>query len=132
MTPRDPDLQHEDMDLAHRIESLEDADDANRISLRDYVDLRFKTSEDAIKLARDILDTKLKEENAVREQLRTQKDEFMPRAEYCTAHELLTNAVSDLQKFRFQAEGRAGMNSVIGVVALVIALVDAYIRWKFH
>jgi hypothetical protein len=91
------------------------------VSLRRYVDMRFKGVEDKTELAREAMEKRLDGMNEFRDTLSDQASRFVPRTEYND----LKDTVEGLTESRAELRGKASQNSVIA--AYVIAAVSIII-----
>jgi uncharacterized coiled-coil DUF342 family protein len=82
--------------------------DENIISLRDYIDFKIAELEKAFILARQVLEQRLNTMNEIREQLRTQKSEFVTRLET----DQIFRDIRELRESRAELQGKASQSSV--------------------
>jgi len=78
----------------------------------------------ALTLAREGIDKRLDSMNEIREQLRSQKQEFITRPE----HDALDKSVQELREFRSAVQAKASQSSVyiaygLSIIGIIIALV---------
>jgi predicted nucleic acid-binding Zn-ribbon protein len=95
---------------------------------------------EAIKIAKDTVDTRLEGMNEFRNQLKDQASTFIPRSEYLTHYGALIQRldmqdidIRGLRESRAELKGKASQNSVtisyiIGVASLMLALVSLVLR----
>lgn len=99
------------------------------ISIRDYVDQRFKDSQRAIDKAEEAISNRLDGMNEFRDTLRDQAARFITREELGTILGKLQDNVNALQKLADIAEGKASMRSVVGAYALaIVGIIIAIIK----
>ena len=90
-------------------------------------DARMDAHEKAAELANDILNARLASMNEIREQLRSQKTEFVTRLE----HEMIVKDIRDLREFRAALQGKASLMSVYGsyilsVIAIIVSIIHLF------
>jgi len=88
-----------------------------KISLRDYIDLKFDTLKEESNKSEEKLDIRLNTMNEIREQLRDQASTFLPRTEYDARHELLDTKIANLASL---VNRGVGIMIVLQVVIFII------------
>ena len=87
--------------------------------------LRHSTERDALKLFSEDLNRRLTEMNQFREQILTERADFVPRRE----HDLLAERIKNLEISRGEAQGRAAAYaSIAGFIGIVASVVMHF--WK--
>jgi septal ring factor EnvC (AmiA/AmiB activator) len=69
------------------------------------IEEKLKASETALFLARDDVNRRLDEMNALRDQITNERGVYLTRVEYESKQEAMANALSNLQKFQWAATG---------------------------
>lgn len=107
----------------------------NDISLREYVDEKFRAQEKETKILADMLNVRLEGMNQFREDLRRQATQFVNRAECEQKHGHTVEDIRFLRENRALLEGRASQLSVNitflfalvgGLLSLAALLVSLY------
>ena len=94
---------------------------ADAVSLRDYVDLRFRELQRLLDKSDQVLDARLKSMNEIREHLREQATRFVTRMEMDDKVGTICEDVRELQKGADEARGKASQMSVIFTAAMSLA-----------
>ena len=100
--------------------SLREYFDNKFVELRTYIDLKFKSMDEANYLARENLNTRLESMNEFRDSLEDQTSHYITRTEHDALISKYDAEVRILRDTDARAEGKASQNSV--VVAYLIAI----------
>ena len=100
--------------------SLREYFDNKFVELRTYIDLKFKSMDEANCLARENLNTRLESMNEFRDSLEDQTSHYITRTEHDALISKYDAEVRILRDSDARAEGKASQNSV--VIAYLIAI----------
>lgn len=119
---------------------------ADGITLKEYVDLRFDQSQMALILAERTLKTHLDQLNEFKEALQQQTNNYATKneldlkldrwiSEYRTAHEAVCRDIENLEKFQTVIETKASQSqvnialliSVVGTIIAILGLVTKFV-----
>ena len=107
---------------------------ADGVTLREYIEARLsaheKAQDEALKLARDILDVRLEGMNGVKADMLRMENSFMTRNEYEAKHDILQRQVDVLRIESAKLEGKASQSALdktmwIAIIGLVIGIIGA-------
>jgi putative lipase involved disintegration of autophagic bodies len=89
-----------------------------RVSMRDYVDVRFESICKEIETANRVLDTRLEAMNEFRSAITDQALTFMTKNEYSSAHKPVEEDIKELRDFMAKQRGSATQSQVFIAYAL--------------
>lgn len=75
------------------------------VTLKEYLESRLESIDTATILRAAALDKRMDAMNQIREQLATQKTEFLTRLEYDSKHQMLCDKIETVQKFVWMVSG---------------------------
>ncbi len=91
------------------------------VSLREYVDIRFKAVEDAVGKAETATGKRFEGVNEMRAMVTDAAQRFMPRLEYETSQRALVEKVEALQKFLWVGLGAVlAIQLFVGVICVFL------------
>ena len=106
------------------------------VSLRDYMESRLESIRATMEATDKTLELRLQAMNEFREQIRDERNSYMPRVEHEHIHTLIQEDIRMLREAKATADGKASMGAVylsyllglsgiiFGVINLVISLVE--------
>ena len=107
---------------------------ADGVTLREYIEARLsaheKAQDEALKLAREVIDLRLKGMNEFREDMQRMEKSFMTRNEYEAKHDILQRQVDTLRIESAKLEGKASQSALdktmwIAIIGLIIGIIGA-------
>ena len=91
-----------------------------RVSLRDYVDVRFEAISQQRQATEKTLDARLESMNEFRQAITDQSRTFMTKEEYRLAHSPLAEDAQEFRDFMSKHQGKASQNQVLAAYALAV------------
>jgi len=103
------------------------------VTLKEYVESRFTSIEEAIKVALVAMDKRLDSMNEIRETMRDQASKFPTRAELEIQLSNIGKDVRELQNSRSYLAGRASQSSVnlallISIIGIILGIVALFVK----
>lgn len=103
------------------------------VSLKEYVNVRFREQNKAVALAQKILDSRLESMNEFREDFRQQAAQFMTRREFQLFQERVSEDIRSLRESRATSQGKASQLSVnitflIALLGLIVGVVRFFLK----
>lgn len=100
------------------------------LHMREVVE-KFKSSENALNLARESMEKRLDTMNEFRDALKDASASFMRKEEYESKHALLQNQVDDLRMFKSALDAKANQSAVniaflISVLGLLMGIISFF------
>ena len=97
------------------------------VTLREYIDLRFNTVEEATAMARQSMEKRLDGMNEFRDTLKDQAAKFVTVSEVTQTTQRLVDDIKVLQRYQATMEGKASQSSVyigygISLVAIILSV----------
>jgi SUMO ligase MMS21 Smc5/6 complex component len=104
---------------------------AEIISIKEYIDMRFHETEKAHQNEQIALNHRLEVMNQIRNQLNDQAHTFLTRAEYEAKHEAIANKISDLETFKAVVNSKANQSAVFiaylfSAASMIISLIALF------
>lgn len=104
-----------------------------RVSLRDYVDVRFEAVDEKIMTAGAVLNTRLESMNEFRSAITDQARTFMTKSEYLANHRYLEDDVKELSAFMSRTKAGATQNQVLiayalAVIGMLVGIVGHFLK----
>jgi len=96
---------------------------AESVGLKEYFDMRIRSQEEALDLARESLEKRLDTMNEFRQSLKDQQSTFITHNEYNAKHELLQAQVDQLRLKGAELSGKADQRSV--TIVMIFSLISA-------
>ena len=103
----------------------------NDISLKEFIEAKFVSIEQATELSRQAMEKRLEGMNEFRETLRDQASKFITRNELESAIEKITIELKSLNKAKDILEGKASQNSVnlailVAIISILVSIVGFF------
>jgi hypothetical protein len=115
--------------LEENLRTMELVCDERMKAIGREVELRFQAMDKSVRIAADAMDRRLEGMNEFRGQLSDQANRFIPREEYCAAHERIVDDIRGLRESRAEIAGKASMGSVLiayglSAIGIIFAVID--------
>ena len=110
-------------------------DNSTLVSLREYIEARLMASQQALDLARQLMDARLDGLNHLRSQVLTKSEYESAHTALIARHDgdqkVVMAAIADIREWKAEQRGKASMTSVyaayfLGCLGLVISLVSLW------